>query len=70
VIAYSVVERTRELGVRAALGATPARLIELLVGQGTVLIVSGVAIGTALAVGVSRLLRSLLFGVSVTDAVT
>jgi putative ABC transport system permease protein len=70
VMAYSVSERTQELGVRIALGASPADIRALVVGEGARLAVAGVAIGLAGALAASRALGALLFGVSATDPVT
>lgn len=67
VTAYSVVQRTREIGVRVALGAQRGNVIRLIVRQGLLLGGIGVAVGGALALGVTRLLRSLLYGVPTTD---
>jgi ABC-type antimicrobial peptide transport system permease subunit len=70
VMAYSVSERTQELGVRIALGASSADIRALVVGEGARLAVVGVAIGLAGALATSRALVALLFGVSATDPVT
>jgi predicted permease len=70
VIEASVAERTREIGLRSALGATPAKLAALVVGQGLALTVVGVAIGVAAAVGATRAIASLLFGIEPFDLVT
>jgi putative ABC transport system permease protein len=70
VISGSVAERTREIGVRSALGASRGDILTLVVNQGLVLTVIGVTIGLALAVGTSRVMGALLFGVSPLDAVT
>ena len=70
VIAYFVSQRTRELGIRLALGATPRHLLRLILGQGMKLTLIGVAIGFVGAIGVTRLMRSLLFAVSPTDLMT
>jgi putative ABC transport system permease protein len=70
VMAYSVSERTHELGVRIALGASPADIRALVVGEGTRLALAGIAIGMVGALTASRALGALLFGVSATDPVT
>jgi len=64
---YSVSQRTHEIGVRIALGAKRTDIFRLVVGQGMALAVLGVAIGLAGAVGLTRLISGLLFGVSPTD---
>ena len=70
VVSGSVTERTREIGIRAALGATSGDIVARVVGGGVTLTVLGVAIGLVGAVAASRLLESLLFGVSRLDPVT
>jgi len=67
VISYAVMQRTREIGIRIALGAGKRDVLRLVVGQGTMLALTGVAIGLAGALALTRLMRSLLFGVSATD---
>jgi predicted permease len=69
-MAYVVNQGTRELGIRIALGASPRNILSLVVWQGMVLAFSGVAIGLAAAFLLARLIRSLLFGVEVTDPTT
>jgi ABC-type antimicrobial peptide transport system permease subunit len=69
-IAYLVGQGTREVGIRLALGATPANIKALIVRGGMILAFWGVGIGIGGALVVSRLMRSLLFGVGVTDVVT
>ncbi|HZE70084.1 MAG TPA: ABC transporter permease [Pyrinomonadaceae bacterium] len=70
VIAYSVVQRTREIGIRMALGAQSRDVLKLVVRGGMKLAVIGVAIGLAGALVLGRLMRSLLYGVTPTDAAT
>jgi putative ABC transport system permease protein len=70
VMAGSVTERLRELGVRAALGATRGRLLTDVLVQGLLLSVAGLAIGLMAAIGASRAVESMLFGISPLDGVT
>jgi putative ABC transport system permease protein len=70
VMAYLVTQRTREIGIRMALGAQQKDVLQLVLGHGAKLTLIGVAIGVAGALALTDLLRSLLFGVSVTDPVT
>lgn len=70
VISYSVSQRTRELGIRIALGASRERVVRLVLGQGLALTVGGVALGLAGAFWLTRLLGALLFGVQPTDPIT
>jgi putative ABC transport system permease protein len=67
VISYAVSQRTREIGVRMALGARPADILGLIVGEGLKLVLVGAAIGIAAALVLTKLLGSLLYGVSATD---
>ncbi len=69
VIAYSVSLRTREVGVRMALGASPGQVLRLVLAQGGVLAVTGIVLGALGALGVGQVLASLLYGVSPFDPV-
>jgi ABC-type antimicrobial peptide transport system permease subunit len=70
VLSYAVALRTREIGVRVALGAQRADVMALVVGRGLRLAGTGVAIGLAMALGVTRFLSFLLYGTSPLDAPT
>ena len=67
VISYAVSQRTREIGVRMALGATPAGMLRLILSESLQLIFVGVVIGIAAALGLTRMLASLLYGITSTD---
>jgi len=70
VMSYSVAQRTNELGIRIALGAQASDVVKLVLRRGIILTLSGVAIGLAGAFGLTRLMASLLFGVTPTDPLT
>lgn len=70
VMAYAVSQRQREIGVRLAMGASPAGIRRLVLGEGGRLALLGIVVGIALSLGVGRLLRALLFGVSGFDVPT
>jgi putative ABC transport system permease protein len=70
VLSYTISQRTRELGIRLALGAQQRDVLWLVLKQGAGLILGGVMLGLLAAFGLTRLLKSLLFGVSVTDPLT
>ena len=70
VIADVVSQRSREIGVRVALGASPRQVTGLVIRQGMLPAVLGIGVGLAAAFGMSRVLQSLLFEVGATDAAT
>jgi putative ABC transport system permease protein len=70
VLAYSVAQRTREIGLRIALGATPLNIVKMVLGQGLVTIGIGTAIGLLGSLLLTRTMRSLLFEVSPNDPLT
>jgi len=70
VVSYGVTERTREIGLRMALGARPNDVLGLVVGQGSRLVAAGLAFGLVLAFGLTQLLSSLLFQVGAADPLT
>jgi ABC-type antimicrobial peptide transport system permease subunit len=70
VIAYAVSQRTREIGIRIALGAQPAGLLRMYVRHGLLLAGVGALLGIAAAAGLTRLMSSLLFGVKALDPLT
>jgi predicted permease len=70
VVAYTTRQRTREIGIRMALGAEKGGIYRLVLDQGFRLTLAGLVVGTALAVAFTRLLKAQLFGVSETDAIT
>jgi len=70
VISYSVSQRTRELGIRLALGATGRAVLRLVLQQGLLLASAGIVLGLVASVALTRVLRSLLFGVGALDPLT
>ena len=69
VIAWSVAQRTREIGIRLALGAQRRDVLTLVLKQGLKLVLLGVVIGVPLSLAVTQLMKGLLFGLSTTDPV-
>jgi putative ABC transport system permease protein len=70
VISYSVAQRTRELGIRIALGAQRSDVLRLILRQGMTLVAAGVIFGIAASLGLTRLIASLLYGISASDPIT
>jgi ABC-type antimicrobial peptide transport system permease subunit len=70
VVSYLVGQQTREIGIRIALGAQRGDVMRLVLGDGVKMALTGVAVGLAAAVGLTRLMTSVLFGVSATDPLT
>ena len=68
VLSYAVAQRTRELGIRVALGSSPGGLVRLVTQEGVMLVAIGVAVGFAASIAVTRVMRSILYGVSPVDA--
>jgi ABC-type antimicrobial peptide transport system permease subunit len=69
-ISYSVSQRTREIGIRVALGAQQGNIMRLVLGQGAKLTAVGLVVGLAAALGLTQLMGSILYGVRATDPLT
>jgi ABC-type antimicrobial peptide transport system permease subunit len=67
--AYSVARRTREIGIRMALGAQAGAVLRMIMREGSIMLVSGVAIGLLLAVATAKIVSGLLYGVGALDPV-
>jgi len=70
VVTYSVSQRAREIGIHIALGATRSNVVRLVMGHGIRFVLIGLVLGIAMALGVTRLLSTMLFGLAATDVVT
>jgi len=67
-MSYSVARRTNEIGIRMALGARSQDVLRLVMRESMTLVIVGIAIGLAVALGASRLIKTLLFGLAPTDS--
>jgi putative ABC transport system permease protein len=70
VLAYSVAQRTQEIGVRIALGATPGGILKMVLGQGLLTVAIGLIVGLAGSLLLTRTMRSMLFEISPNDPIT
>ena len=70
VISYTVARRTSEIGIRLALGATPARVLKMILRESLLLVFVGIAVGIPAALALARLISARMFGISATDPVT
>jgi putative ABC transport system permease protein len=70
VIGYTTRQRTHEIAIRIALGARPAEVLRLVLGQGMLLTLAGLAAGIAMSLALTRYLKSVLFGITSSDLLT
>jgi putative ABC transport system permease protein len=70
VVSYTMAQRTREIGIRVALGARARDVLRLVAGRGMALVAAGLAAGLAVALMLTHYMEVILYGVSATDAVT
>jgi len=70
IMAYSVAQRTNEIGIRLALGAQPGQVRSMILRESTWLTTVGIVVGVGAALGLTRLVKSMLFGVTANDPVT
>jgi putative ABC transport system permease protein len=70
VVAYGISQTSREIGIRVALGASRSNIVRLVMSQGIRSVAAGIAAGVAIAVGATRLLSTMLFGITATDVAT
>ena len=69
-VSFSVVRRTREIGIRLALGAQRRHVFVMVMKHGIILVLGGAVVGVVISLGLSRFIQSLLFGISPTNAFT
>jgi putative ABC transport system permease protein len=70
VLSYAVAQRTHEIGIRLALGASTAEVLKLIISQGMQLVLIGLAIGLPVAFSLTRLMKGMLFGARAADTLT
>jgi ABC-type antimicrobial peptide transport system permease subunit len=69
-MAYTVVQRTSEIGVRLALGAVPGQVLRMILREASWMSLAGIAIGLAASLGLARFVRSMLYGITASDPLT
>ncbi len=70
VLSYNITQRTKEIGIRMALGAESGEVVRLVLKQGVGLVLAGIAVGLVGALAFTRVMRSMLFGISPSDPLT